>query len=1150
MMVSLFMIITAMMLMVAGAGAEMTPTVVPRWPTVQSAPPCSSNGDCNDGIVQTVDICLYGVCFNMGNESYCTRNADCEDWDHCSLNTCNLDMHACILDPVPDCCRSDFECALDPPRLIDFISPCIDFLCVENQCIITDPIEGCCIADVNCTDDACYTGTCNKGTFQCTIQEGNAGCECERREDCTHGPFSLIPDYFQWDRVVQCVAGVCTNVSAIPPENCTIDAECDDGDCCTLDACEHGICHSIPINNTDVCECCHYEDCGAYDTEWALPYPPECMIRHCINGRCQVEVLDDCCYIEEHCTLDDPPIGIASRCNQNTHLCEHYQQWDCVDHEDCSAEPHPCLQGACNLAVGVCYYEARANCCFTDAWCDDQEVCTEDRCHEPTHTCMNDPIYGCCHNNTECPPSTNCTVWECDHSVCHSHDLPNCCENHAECNDTNWCTWDYCLYPEHHCDRVPVPNCCHTVSDCNSYDVCIIDYCLSPSPEDLPDPLPGEPWKVCLHQEIPPPTCCHNASECFGTHEVCSYALCESNTCVYYPTEALPPLDCCAVTADCDDSHICTLDSCHPRRFECINDWIPDCCTNNEECNYDWCTIRQCNLTTNECFVVGPRCEPSDDPDCYTVQCNAQSQECYEVGRCVHWDPCVIGTCLNATHCQYEPRICEPDGNACTNDTCTTGFGCLYLSKICEPDGLLCTVDYCDNITGLCMYEPVECPEMPPCQTSICNPQTGFCVNGTVECPNVNQCLIGECNPLSGLCENVTRNCTTGNDLCASYECDLDQGCIVRYVGFLCHDGDQCTVDGCDSQIGCTYTPVQCASLACAVGYCDPLTGLCELNDTCPQDGLDACHIRYCNPYLNGGVCTVGERLCMPMDPCDDPYCDPILGCQSNSLDCDDHNPCIDNYCELPQGCFDVEHDCSDGDPCTVDLCNSTYTGMGDPCYHEPLDCSYLDDTCWWGVCNDSLVGEWGEDACYKEPVNCSDGLACTENLCANWGGGCYHPPLKCPKTPCYITECSEPYGCIAHPIECTGGDYCHPYLCNPETGECEVVPVECEQNEDLCTEHVCVEMIGCVEQLRDCSDGLRCTADSCHPDHGCINTPIQNCQRHSYWWTLVFAPVFIVSILMCFFACVYVPTIVERRRRRRQYKEIPTSSQTMKING
>ena len=132
---------------------------------------------------------------------------------------------------------------------------------------------------------------------------------------------------------------------------CTADADCDDGDACTVSGCDDVANVCRPPTPTGDC-CTHNDDCDDGNA---------CNLDRCIGGRCRhaPDLLSECCAVNSDC--DD-----GSRCTID--LCDA-----------ASTECVPPI--AIDLGAGV-------QCCDADADCDDDDPSTADRCDLLTHTCL------------------------------------------------------------------------------------------------------------------------------------------------------------------------------------------------------------------------------------------------------------------------------------------------------------------------------------------------------------------------------------------------------------------------------------------------------------------------------------------------------------------------------------------------------------------------------------------------------------------------------------------------------------------------------------------------------------------------------------------------------------------------------------------
>ncbi len=236
---------------------------------------------------------------------------------------------------------------------------------------------------------------------------------------------------------------------------------------------------------------------------------------------------------------------------------------------------------------------------------------------------------------------------------------------------------------------------------------------------------------------------------------------------------------------------------------------------------------------------------------------------------------------------------------------------------------------------------------------------------------------------------------------------------------------------------------------------------------------------------------------------------DPLPDCCTCDAQCDDGNQCTEDRCcdgvcdnaPLPTG-----FPCGDGNLCTInDACTQ---GL---CAGTLVDCSYLDDDCNAGVCNQQT------GACEPAPDNegggCEDGLYCTDgDFCL--GGSCVSgPPRGCDDLDaCTDDACDEDtqrcihalnQNCCDQDADCDDGLYCNGLeICSSgQDGIClPGTPPNCDDL-DPCTNDYCDEenaacryeqIEGCCATAEDCDDGNECTQNVCGPLNTCEYPPAQ----------------------------------------------------------
>lgn len=230
--------------------------------------------------------------------------------------------------------------------------------------------------------------------------------------------------------------------------------------------------------------------------------------------------------------------------------------------------------------------------------------------------------------------------------------------------------------------------------------------------------------------------------------------------------------------------------------------------------------------------------------------------------------------------------------------------------------------------------------EGPECETSANCAQDNLpscthaaCLNGTCQIVAVEDG--GECDD-----DDV---CTEGTT------CQIAQGGCVGGTTITCDDGDACTLDSCDSDVGCVFSVGD--------GSCD-----------------------------DGNICTVG-------DVCEEE------GCLSGELTtCEDNNPCTEDSCDPESGCVFASLEgqtCEDGEACTSnDLCTDGICVPGEsvcPLCTETSNCPAQDDLC-AGTYACSMTGYCVVVA--GTPVVCDDGKPCTGDACLPDTGECQYDVL------------------------------------------------------------------------------------------------------------------------------------------------------------
>ena len=463
------------------------------------------------------------------------------------------------------------------------------------------------------------------------------------------------------------------------------------------------------------------------------------------------------------------------------------------------------------------------------------------------------------------------------------------------------------------------------------------------------------------------------------------------------------------------------------------------------------------------------------------------AQPCDDGNACTGGDTCQAGACSGG------PAVTCDDGNTCTNDACEPSTGCKYTANTspcsdgdvctdgdvcgqgsCQPgqgapncdDGNPCTTDTCDASKG-CQHGNVS--DATACDDGSSCTKNDACTNGSckgasdVNCDDGNPCTTDDCLDATTCAPHTAvadgKACSDGNvchlgAVCASGQC---AGWSIQ----ACNDGNPCTDDACDPQLGCTTTNN---------------TAPCSDNNICTL--VDACK--------SGSCAGSGGLSCDDKNPCTTDSCDPKLGCQyaaANDKPCNDGNVCTQSDMCAGGACVGGDpKSCDDGLACTSDTCNAVlgcqHANNTEPC--DDGDACTNGDSCWQGTC----IGG-GKPAC-------NDGNACTNDSCDSQSG-CKYVPNSHPCSDgnvCTVTDvCSEGSCKPGTKLACDDKNLCTTDSCAPSVG-CVFVnnSLACDDG-TACTENDACAKGACGGVAKNCDDKNLCTTDSCNDNTGCVHT-------------------------------------------------------------
>ena len=833
--------------------------------------------------------------------------------------------------------------------------PDVVFVCASNVANLCKPCNG--PADCKSpggVDDACVDYG-PAGAF--------CGAACDLENGCPWG-FTCKPT---------------TTVSGTPTTQCVNDAgvcPCTDRstalglwtDCKTSN--EFGVCPGKRV--------CTEEGLADCDANEALAETCNGQDDDC-DGETDEPALVEGDYVNL-CNDDNPCTGDTC-VGQEGCINQAVQQGTCDDLDPCTVADH-CEEGACT---------------GDQVLCNDDNPCTQDLC-TPTGGCDHPPATGKCDDLDPCTLADQCENGQCAGTPV------NCdCNQDNDCDDledANLCNGTLL------CDTLQVPHKCvvdpQTVVECDppqgDFPFCIQSVCETET---------GDCLTVPANQGL----VCDNADPC-TVDDTCDDGLCaagnpincnDGNPCTADSCQSGVGCQYENLDVPCNDGDVCTVaDLCEDgqckggEQLQCDDDNV---------CTDDTCDPQTgCQHATNQA--------PCDDNDLCTVGDVCSAGQCVHTGTqdCNDGNPCTADSCQPGKGCLHEAAsgTCD-DNDPCTiNDVCQMGK-CVGGKKLVCNDGNACTDEVCGP-DGECIFTPNDaaCDDQNMC-TSGDHCELGFCVHTLVDtCGDDNVCTDTWCDPVQGCVSQFNNSpcddgdqCTLG-DLCAQGQC---QGAQT----LECDDANLCTDDVCQPGVGCVFTPNsepcddgnQCTvGEQCQAGWCKGGAGaVCNDGNICTDDSCDpqvgCVFTANENPCNDGDFCTVGDAcdqtVCQPGPdvPCNDGQfcngeesCNPDVGCVAGVPPVlDDQTACTVDSCDenTDQVLHLPDHDaCPEGTLCQHGVCDPEQDGcvletIPDCCGNnivedgEECDDANLDDndacvSCFDAVCGDGFLQEGEED--------------------------------------------------------------------------------------------------------------------------------------------------------------------------------------------
>jgi hypothetical protein len=465
--------------------------------------------------------------------------------------------------------------------------------------------------------------------------------------------------------------------ASVADAGCSSAAVCDDGNACTVDACDVGACTHAAINLDDG-NACTTDTCapvgGIAHTPISITDNDVCTTDACdpVTGisHTALPVTDN-----DVCTTDacDPVTGITHTAIPTT------------DNDVCTTD-------ACDPVTGVSH---------TALPVTDNDVCTTDAC---------DPVTGITHTAISLTDNDVCTADACDPITGVSHTA-------ISITDNDVCTTDACD---------PVLGVTHTPISITDNNVCTIETC-DPIIGVMQTLVPITDNDVCTADACDRITGVSHTAISITDGDACTADTCDPVTGVAHTAIPVTDNDVCTTDA-CDpvtglthtpisitDNDVCTADACDPVTGV-SHTAVP--VTDNDVCTTDAC---------DPIAGVSHTAIPITDGDaCTTDTCDPVTGVAHAAVNADDGNACTVDSCDPTTGVAHMPLSVD-DSDVCTLDACDPAIGAVHVA-VSIDDLNPCTVDSCDPVTGVA-HTAVNVDDGLECTADSCNSATGAVVH-------------------------------------------------------------------------------------------------------------------------------------------------------------------------------------------------------------------------------------------------------------------------------------------------------------------------------------------------------------------------------------------------------------------------------------
>ena len=976
----------------------------------------------------------------------------------------NLLLTACGQDPATSPTQTEADTNVASDSSIADISAQPDTTAAEDTSIAPDVGSGnvcpggsgcACAANDDCDSTMCIEGPDGKQCAQACVDKCDAGFSCAQ-----------VPQGSD-------VAVVCVSVWSRLCSPCEQTKDCN----------HPGVTSARCIEAGDAGKycgtgCVNDDDC---------PTAHACKSAKDVDGNTAKQCLPvDSSGKLAACACSENAVALALKTPCSKSVAAGGTELVCMGQAQCKKAGEPALCQADAPALEKC--DGLDNDCDGDtdeASCDDENVCTTDAC-DADKGCSNTPVDDgatCDADGSVCTVDDACKVGKCQAGAA------------KNCDDKNPCTKDSCDLAKG-CTQVAddgVP--CDDENPCTIGDVCASKTCKA-----------GQP-KVCTSTEFCVEAKCDltKAGSCGFENKKVGTTCDDGDACT--KEDGCVGGGCGGAKISCDDKNQCTDDSCDPKKG-CVHKANTAPCDDGDKCTQldacsgklcaagsaktcddtEVCTVDSCDSKTGDCVFSGlPKEATTCDADgsVCTVSDACKSGKCAtgSAKNCEDGNKCTNDGCDAKTGCTHIPstEACDADGSKCTvGDACKDKACVAGTAKNCE-DSEICTVDSCDKKTGDCVFAGL------PKKGAACDADGSVCTIGdacdagkcaagpTKKCDDANVCTTDSCHAKTG-CSYLanTANCSDGNG-CTVVDACKDKACVAG-ADKVCDDKQLCTLDSCESKTGdCVFAglPKQATACdadgsvctigdACDSGKCKAgITKKCDDGNSCTDDGCDA---------KTGCTNTNNTAECGDKDACTDK--DVCSGgvCAGSKVTCDDKNPCTTDTCDKAKGCQVVnvkdEVLCTSGigvSWCQAGKCVPK-VALGKACANSK-QCS--SGFCVDGVCCDSVCGK-GCLSCLAKHTGAADGL-CKPSMAGT------DPDSECKTMD--VSTCG-------FTGMCDGSAQCAKYKAGIVCKSPSCLVGGSHQAAGVCGANGCVD-----GKTTSCDDGNACTGDVCDAAKVCVHT-------------------------------------------------------------